>query len=112
MNNIILDGSCQIAGYDAEADAINIGGHSFAESKKFWNAQDNPRVAFVVDDLASIEPWRPRGIEVRGRAETFEEGGERFGPGSDAASLQIKPAHIVSWGLNRDPFGPENARSV
>lgn len=98
--------------YDAEADAIHIGGHNFAESKKFRDARENPRVAFVVDDLASIDPWRARGIEIRGRAEVREEGGERFGPGYDAAWLQIRPTRIVSWGLDQGPRGTASARNV
>ncbi|WP_306058239.1 PPOX class F420-dependent oxidoreductase [Natronococcus wangiae] len=85
--------------YDADEDAIDIGGRDFAESKKFREAKRNPRVAFVVDDLASIDPWQPRGIEIRGRAQTFDEGGERFGPGYDDAWMQIRPERIVSWGI-------------
>lgn len=85
--------------YDADEDAIDIGGRDFAESKKFHDAKRNPRVAFVVDDLASVDPWQPRGIEIRGRAQTFDEGGERFGPGYDDAWMQIRPERIVSWGI-------------
>src|SRR5207247_491372 len=44
--------------YNAAEDAIDIGGHGFAKTKKFRDAQHNPRVAFVVDDLASVSPWR------------------------------------------------------
>lgn len=86
--------------YDAEADAIRISGHDFAATKKFRDAERNPKVAFVVDDLASVDPWRPRGIEIRGRAETFREGGERVGPGSGSAWLQIEPERTTSWGID------------
>lgn len=85
--------------YDVDDDAISIGGHSFGESKKFRDAERNPRVAFVVDDLASVDPWKARGVEIRGRAQTFDEGGDRFGPGYDAAWMQIRPERVVSWGL-------------
>lgn len=86
--------------YAAEADAIRISGHDFAATKKFRDAERNPKVAFVVDDLASVDPWRPRGIEIRGRAETFRESGERVGPGSGSAWLQIEPERITSWGID------------
>src|SRR5229473_6430830 len=69
--------------YNAELDTIDIGGHGFGKSKKLRDAQANPRVAFVVDDLASVSPWRPRGIEVRGVAEVLASGGEAFGRGYD-----------------------------
>lgn len=86
--------------YDADDDAIDIGGRNFGESKKFRDAERNPRVAFVVDDLASVDPWKARGVEIRGRARTVDDGGdERFGPGYDAAWMQIRPERVVSWGL-------------
>jgi len=85
--------------YNAAEDAIDIGGHGFAKSKKFRDAQHNPRVAFVVDDLASVSPWRPRGIEVRGLAEVLDSGGELFGRGYDPEIFRVRPRHIASWGL-------------
>jgi pyridoxamine 5'-phosphate oxidase family protein len=85
--------------YNPEADAIDIGGHSFAQRKKFRDVQRNPNVAFVVDDLASIQPWRPRGIEIRGEAQIHSSGGKGIGPGFDEEMFRIKPARIFSWGL-------------
>jgi pyridoxamine 5'-phosphate oxidase family protein len=32
-------------------------------SEKFRDARRRPEVAFVVDDLAAIDPWTPRGID-------------------------------------------------
>jgi pyridoxamine 5'-phosphate oxidase family protein len=88
--------------YNAGEDTIDIGGHGFAKSKKFRDAQANPRVAFIVDDLASVSPWRPRGIEVRGVAEVLASGGEAFGRGYDAAIFRVRPRRIVSWGLEAE----------
>jgi pyridoxamine 5'-phosphate oxidase family protein len=85
--------------YNADEDTIDIGGHGFGKSKKFRDAQANPRVAFIVDDLASVSPWRPRGIEVRGVAEVLATGGEAFGRGYDAAIFRVRPRRIISWGL-------------
>jgi pyridoxamine 5'-phosphate oxidase family protein len=97
---------------DAEAEAIEVGGHSLSSSKKWRDLQANPRVAFVVDDLASVNPWTPRGLEVRGRAELHEEGGERFGSGWDSAWIRIVPQRIVSWGIEASAFSGAFARSV
>jgi pyridoxamine 5'-phosphate oxidase family protein len=85
--------------YNPETDTIDIGGHGFAKSKKFRDVQANPRVAFVVDDLASVSPWRPRGIEVRGVAEVLGSGGETFGRGYDPQIFRVRARRIVSWGL-------------
>ena len=40
---------------------------------KFRNIQQGSTVAFVVDDLATIEPWAPRGIEIRGEASALTD---------------------------------------
>ena len=42
---------------------------NFDRTKKFKAASRSGRAAIVIDDLASTDPWRPRGIEIRGRAE-------------------------------------------
>lgn len=98
--------------YDAESDTIQIGGRNMAESKKFRDARRNPRVAFVVDDLQSVDPWRVRGIEIRGEVEAFTDGGTQFGPGYGDAWVQITPTRIVSWGINEDDGGAVSRRSV
>ncbi|TMC74993.1 MAG: PPOX class F420-dependent oxidoreductase [Chloroflexi bacterium] len=86
--------------YNAAEDAIDIGGHNFARHKKFRDVQAHPRVAFVVDDLASVTPWRPRGVEIRGRADVLATGGEAFGRGYAPEIFRIRPRRIVSWGLD------------
>lgn len=95
--------------YNEAMDAIDIGGHNFARSKKYRDARDTGRAAFVVDDV--LPPWRARGVEVRGRAEVFGEGGEEIGPGFDGDVVRIFPRRIVEWGLDSDAFSP-NSRSV
>jgi pyridoxamine 5'-phosphate oxidase family protein len=85
--------------YNSDQNTIDIGHHDFAKRKKCRDVEGNPRVAFVVDDLSSVSPWRPRGIEVRRRAKALVWGGEALGRGSDAAIFRIRPRRIVSWGL-------------
>ena len=94
--------------YNADEDAIDVGGYGFAGRKKYRDAQQNDRVAFVVDDLVSVDPWRPRMLEVRGRAEILEHGGEQIMPGFAPEMFRIRPRRIVSYGI--DPEG--SARSV
>lgn len=99
---------------EAEAGVIEVGGHGLSRSKKWRDLKANPSVALVIDDLASVQPWTPRGIEVRGRAELHEDGGEKFGPGWDSAWLRILPKRIVSWGIEGHAFSEEgrSARTV
>jgi pyridoxamine 5'-phosphate oxidase family protein len=98
--------------YNPETDTIDVGGHGFAGRKKYRDVQSNPRVAIVIDDLASVEPWRPRMIEVRGEAEILPSGGEAIGAGFDPDMFRIRPKRIISIGIEgQGPFGM-NARSV
>jgi pyridoxamine 5'-phosphate oxidase family protein len=84
-----------------DGTAIEIGGHSLVRRRPLYlrNIEANPWVAFVVDDLASVNPWTPRGVTVRGRAEILAEGGERLGPGFDAMLIRVTPSKVTSWGL-------------
>ena len=92
--------------YDPHHEAIVIGGASdMAASKKFRDAAAHPPVALVVDDLAAIDPWTPRGVEIRGTADAHRTGGEDVGRRLGApfpfhpAYLLIHPRRVVSWGL-------------
>jgi pyridoxamine 5'-phosphate oxidase family protein len=46
---------------DLDGDAIEVGGRDFASTKKFSDVRRHGRAAIVIDDLASTDPWRPRG---------------------------------------------------
>lgn len=95
------DGTPHIApvGFTRNGDAIDIGGYDMEKSKKFRDVEASGRGAFVVDDVRSRSPWRPRGVEVRGRAEAIN--GER-------PLIRIHPERIVSWGLSEK----RDARSI
>ena len=98
--------------YNPDTDTIDVGGHDFTKRKKYRDVQSNPRVAIVIDDLASTDPWRPRMIEVRGEAEILPSGGEAIGRGFDPDIFRIHPKRIISIGIEGEgPFGL-NARSV
>ena len=84
----------------ADGASIEVGGRAFGRSKKYRDMKANPRVAIVVDDIASTDPYRPRGIEVRGTADLQAPGGGPAGP--DEPWVRIMPSRIVSWGID-DP---------
>jgi pyridoxamine 5'-phosphate oxidase family protein len=89
--------------YNPEQESIDVGGRDFARTKKFRDARRSGRAAIVIDDLASTDPWRPRGIEVRGRAETLD---------GDRPMIRIHPERIVSWGIESEDVGKRHSRSV
>ena len=76
--------------YNAHTNTIDVSGRDLAHTKKFSDIDTSQRAAIVIDDLASVQPWRPRAIEIRGRAEALRE---------PATLIRIHPEHISSWGL-------------
>ena len=98
--------------YNPETDTIDVGGHGFAQRKKYRDVHRNSRVAIVIDDLASVDPWRARMIEVRGEVEVMPTGGEMVGRGFDPPMFRIRPKRIVSIGVEGGEAFGVNARSV
>src|SRR3954471_8018154 len=78
---------------------IVIGGARMGRSRKFQNVKTNPAVAFVVDDLASTDPWRPRMVEIRGTAEALEDV-DPFGPEFSREQIRISPTRVIAFGLD------------
>jgi pyridoxamine 5'-phosphate oxidase family protein len=76
--------------YNAARETIDIGGFELERTKKFRDVARSGRAAIVIDDLASTDPWHPRGIEVRGRAEAIA---------LPTPLIRIHPERIVTWGL-------------
>src|SRR3982074_158036 len=84
--------------YNTALGPIDLGVHNRGKSRKFRDVEHQRRVAFVVDDLASITPWTPRGIEIRGTAEALRYGGESLGPGFGAEIIRIYPRSSLARG--------------
>jgi pyridoxamine 5'-phosphate oxidase family protein len=61
------------------------------------------RAAVVIDDIASVDPWRVRGVEIRGRAEAIS---------TPRPFIRIYPERIVSWGVESQAIGTRSARTV
>jgi pyridoxamine 5'-phosphate oxidase family protein len=77
--------------HNRELDTIDVTGRAVERTKKFRDVARSGRAAIVIDDLASVDPWRPRALEVRGRAEAVRE---------PEALIRIFPERIVSWGVD------------
>lgn len=78
--------------FDLDGDDILTAGFDITHTVRYRNVQSNPRVSVVIDDLASTNPWSPRGIKIIGTAVIEEaEGSPRF---------RISPEVIISWAIN------------
>lgn len=83
------------------AQAVVSGANLGQAGRKFRNVAANGRVAFVVDDVTSVQPWRVRCLEIRGRAGAVD------GPGGttadvDGSIIRVHPQRIISFGIEED----------
>lgn len=91
-------------GFMFDGDRFLVGGRDLPATRKHRNVvAGNTKVSLIVDDLPSVDPWRPRGIRVFGIARAVTRDG-MFGHGD---YLQIVPAITWSWGIvtDHDDFG-------
>lgn len=89
------DGTLQVSPvgfhYNRETSTIDIRGFRMAASQKFRNVAANGRVAFVVDDVLSTDPWRVRCVEIRGVGEAI---------GAPEPIIRIHPRRVITFGLD------------
>lgn len=97
---------------DTEAHTIEFSGPFLANSQKYRNLSTDPRISFVVDDIAGdpVGPrgQRGRGIEIRGRAELVSLD-QPPRAGFSRELVRIHPTRVIAWNL--DGPGP-NRRDV
>jgi pyridoxamine 5'-phosphate oxidase family protein len=86
--------------YNAELNTIDVGGMRVAQTKKFRDVQANPWAAIVVDDLLAVDPWQPRMLEIRGRAEAMSDGGKKLGNSFGDAFIRIHIEKVNSFGID------------
>ncbi len=86
---------------DAEAGVINIGGRDLGNTRKFHNVAANGKVAFVVDDIVSLDPWTVRCLEIRGIGEALRDQAPA-NPYMSGELIRIRPRRIISWGMGAD----------
>lgn len=88
-----------------DAGTIDIWGRGMGKTRKFRNASRHPEVAVVVDDLVSTRPWRVRGIEIRGWAETLTDQSPPY-PYYSREVIRVHPRRIFVWGIESDGLEP------
>ena len=96
-------------GFEFDGTYFYVGGIAPARSRKYRNVEaGNTKVALVIDDLRSLDPWTPRYLRVYGTAELVDREG-RFGR---AWYMRITPT--ISWSFNLDgaPFSHDRGVSI
>jgi pyridoxamine 5'-phosphate oxidase family protein len=85
--------------YNDELGTVDIGGLHVATTKKYRDVEARGWAALVVDDLVSVDPWTPRMLELRGRAEAVPTGGASLGAGFGDAFIRLRPEKVNSFGI-------------
>ncbi|WP_374122062.1 PPOX class F420-dependent oxidoreductase [Frankia sp. AiPa1] len=86
---------------DDATGVIDIYGYDLGNTRKFDNIAANGTAAYVVDDIASLDPWTVRGVEIRGSAEALRAITPPY-PHLSPEVIRIHPRRIISWGLGAD----------
>jgi pyridoxamine 5'-phosphate oxidase family protein len=81
--------------YNAETGTIDLSGANLASTRRYQDVQQNPHVAFVVDDLVSTDPWRPRAVHIRGTVTIHEPDDP-----SEEPWMRLTPTSVSSFGLD------------
>ena len=92
-------------GYEFDGTVFWVGGvgGSVLETRKFRNIQaGRQKVALVIDDLVSFDPFIARGIRIYGEADGPVERTGMVGPGF---YLRITPSTSWSWNMASEPVG-------
>lgn len=83
-------------GFEFDGTYIHIGGYQPSNTRRHHNVlAGNHKVALVIDDLVSTQPWSPRFLRVYGTAEVV---------GGDQPYLRVTPAISWSWNLSGEPL--------
>jgi pyridoxamine 5'-phosphate oxidase family protein len=93
-------------GFDFDGQYFYVSGMNLIKSTTYKNVQKNPKVALVIDDLNSVNPWEPRGIRVYGTADivTRQGGYMQQTDHPSATYIRIKPLKKWSWGIETPVF--------
>jgi pyridoxamine 5'-phosphate oxidase family protein len=95
-------------GFEFDGTYLYVGGRAPERTRKFLNVEAGQvKVALVVDDLVSTDPWTPRFLRVYGTAELTERPG-RFG---FDRYMRITPEISWSWNLDGRPYGGDAVQS-
>ena len=93
-------------GFDFHSDYFYIGGMNLLKSTKYKNVLQNNKVAIVVDDLKSVDPWDPRGMKIYGTTDIVTRQGGYMDrtDHSNPQYIRISPKKKWSWEIDETVF--------
>jgi pyridoxamine 5'-phosphate oxidase family protein len=93
-------------GFDFDGEYFYVGGINILKSTKYKNVLKNNKVALVIDDLRSIDPWDPRGVRIYGISDTVDRKGGYMSNTNHPQSryIRIKPIKKWGWGIDEPVF--------
>jgi pyridoxamine 5'-phosphate oxidase family protein len=93
-------------GFDFDGEYIYVSGMNILKSTKYKNILKNKKVAVVIDDLKTVDPWDPRGIRIYGIADIVtRQGGYMDQTGhAEHQYIRILISKKWSWGIDEPVF--------
>ena len=97
-------------GFDFDGKYFYVSGINILKSTKYKNVLKNNKVALVIDDLKSVDPWNPRGIRIYGTADIVSRQDGYMERGTDHPNnnphqyIRIRPEKKWSWGIEEPVF--------
>ncbi|WP_280265884.1 PPOX class F420-dependent oxidoreductase [Nocardia wallacei] len=84
--------------YNEDLGTIDIAGYNMGASQKFRNLDKEERVAFVVDDIKSVDPWEVRCLEIRGTAQALRDI-DTYVDSASRELIRITPSRVLAFGI-------------
>lgn len=102
-------------GFEFDGEYFYVGGIDLPKTRKYKNVLKNKKVALVIDDLETVNPWAPRAVRIYGTADIVtRQGGymDRAHSSSSSSSpppplpsyIRIRPLKKWSWGVEAPLF--------
>ena len=104
VTNVSLQPEVESVGFEYDDGTLYVGGTSVPRPTKYENILKNKLVAIVVDDLKSVDPWKPRGIRIYGDADIVNRQWKFLGSQSEHKWIRICPIKKWSWGIDEPLF--------
>jgi pyridoxamine 5'-phosphate oxidase family protein len=89
-----------------------VGGIDLPNTRKYKNVLKNKKVALVIDDLETVNPWAPRAVRIYGTADIVNRQGGYIDRAHSSSStpplppsyIRIRPLKKWSWGIEKPVF--------
>jgi pyridoxamine 5'-phosphate oxidase family protein len=104
--SVSLQPDVEPVGFEYGDGYLYIGGRSVPRPTKYENILKIKKVAIVIDDSKTADPWNPRGVRIYGDADIVirQRGYADQGGQSEHQSIRICPIKKWSWGIDEPVF--------